>query len=71
MQALAEEARFEVARRLTDIDARQRHSFLEATVCAMDAHVRYYQRSMEVRLMAHTLLQLAGRCLVGRTAGSA
>ena len=38
-----------MARRLTDIDSRQRHSFLEATVSAMDAHVRYYQRSMEVR----------------------
>ena len=47
-QALAEEARLDVAKRLTGVDSKQRYSFLEATVSAMDAHVRYYQRSMEV-----------------------
>ena len=48
MQANSEEARFDLARKLTTIDAHQRHSFLEATVSAMDAHLRYYQRSFEV-----------------------
>ena len=46
---MSEEARFDLARKLTQVDAQQRYSFLEATVSAMDAHMRYYQRSAEVR----------------------
>ena len=50
---MSEEARFDLARKLTLVDAQQRYSFLEATVSAMDAHMRYYQRSAEVRAYPH------------------
>ena len=50
MQTLSEEARFDLTRKLTEADCTQRYSFLEAMVGAMDAHMRFFQRSFEARV---------------------
>ncbi|KAK9788851.1 hypothetical protein WJX73_007548 [Symbiochloris irregularis] len=47
-QLQSEEARFDLTRKLTEADCCQRYSFLEAMVGAMDAHMRFFQRSSEV-----------------------
>ncbi|MCJ1423626.1 hypothetical protein MMC29_001510 [Sticta canariensis] len=47
-QVQSEEARFDLARKLTEVESSQRYSFLEAMVGAMDAHLRFFQRSFEV-----------------------
>lgn len=48
LQVQSEEARFDMARKLTEVESSQRYSFLEALVGAMDAHLRFFQRSFEV-----------------------
>ena len=51
MQAAAEEARFECARKLTELESRKRFEFLEAMTSSMDAHLRFYERGHEVPLL--------------------
>lgn len=50
VQRAAEEARFECARKLTELESRKRYEFLEAMVSSMDAHVRFYERGHEVKI---------------------
>lgn len=53
LQLQSEEARFDLTRKLTEADCCQRYSFLEAMVGAMDAHMRFFQRSSEVSEALH------------------
>lgn len=50
MQAAAEEARFDRARKMTEVEGRKKFEFLEAMCSSMDAHVRFFERGHEVRL---------------------
>lgn len=47
-QSVADELRFEVARKLTEVDVRTRCDFLEALVSTMDAHLQYYKHGHQV-----------------------
>ena len=48
VQSAAEEARFERARKMTEVESRKRYEFLEAMVSSMDAHLRFFERGHEV-----------------------
>lgn len=50
MQKAAEEARFDRARKMTEVEGRKKYEFLEAMCSSMDAHVRFFERGHEVRL---------------------
>ena len=50
MQTAAEDARFDCARKMTEVESRKRYEFLEAMVSSMDAHLRFFERGHEVRL---------------------
>ncbi|GAB4819633.1 hypothetical protein N2152v2_006679 [Parachlorella kessleri] len=47
-KSAAEEARFELARKLTEVEGRKRYDFLEALVSSMDAHVRFFERGSQM-----------------------
>ncbi|KAA6429276.1 MAG: hypothetical protein FRX49_00672 [Trebouxia sp. A1-2] len=47
-QAGAEDARFECARKMTELESRKRYEFLEAMVSSMDAHLRFFERGHEL-----------------------
>ncbi len=47
-QTGAEDARFECARKMTELESRKRYEFLEAMVSSMDAHLRFFERGHEV-----------------------
>ena len=47
-QALAEEARFEASRALTELQGRKRYEFLEAMVSSVDAHLRFFENGVKV-----------------------
>ncbi|DBB01590.1 TPA: hypothetical protein ACH3X1_000238 [Trebouxia sp. C0004] len=47
-QTGAEEARFECARKMTELESRKRYEFLEAMVSSMDAHLRFFERGHEL-----------------------
>ncbi|KAK9807526.1 hypothetical protein WJX72_001570 [[Myrmecia] bisecta] len=47
-QAAADEARFDIARKMTAVESRKRFEFLEAMVSSMDAHLRFFERGFEV-----------------------
>ena len=49
LQKAAEEARFDRARKMTEVEGRKRYEFLEAMCSSMDAHVRFFERGHEVR----------------------
>lgn len=49
LQTGAEDARFECARKMTELESRKRYEFLEAMVSSMDAHLRFFERGHEVR----------------------
>ncbi|PSC71679.1 ADP-ribosylation factor GTPase-activating AGD1 [Micractinium conductrix] len=44
----ADEARFEVARRFTQMESNKRFEFLESMVTAVDAHLRYFERGYQL-----------------------
>lgn len=46
-RAVSDEARFELARKLGEVEGRKRVDFCEAVVCAMDAHVRFFERGRD------------------------
>jgi hypothetical protein len=48
LQTGAEEARFECARKMTELESRKRYEFVEAMVSSMDAHLRFFERGHEV-----------------------
>ena len=48
LQTGAEDARFECARKMTELESRKRYEFLEAMVSSMDAHLRFFERGHEV-----------------------
>lgn len=56
-KAAAEEARFELARKLTEVEGRKRHEFLEAVVGSMDAHVRFFERGQHMLLGLEPYIQ--------------
>ena len=61
MQTAAEEARFDCARKLTEMESRKRYEFLEAMLSSMDAHLRFFERGHEVcSLLQHLLKQKDG-----------
>ena len=64
-QAAAEEARFEVARKLTELEGRKRHEFLEALALTMDAHVKFFARGHEVGGSHGTAGECNSPCRVG------
>lgn len=47
-QTAAEEARFDCARKLTEMESRKRYEFLEAMLSSMDAHLRFFERGHEL-----------------------
>ncbi|KAL3136510.1 hypothetical protein ABBQ38_005760 [Trebouxia sp. C0009 RCD-2024] len=47
-QSAAEEARFERARKMTEVESRKQYEFLEAMVSSMDAHLRFFERGHEL-----------------------
>lgn len=47
-QTGAEDARFECARKMTELESRKRYEFLEAMVSSMDAHLRFFERGHEL-----------------------
>lgn len=49
VQSAAEEARFERARKMTEVESRKQYEFLEAMVSSMDAHLRFFERGHEVK----------------------
>ena len=49
LQKAAEEARFDRARKMTEVESRKKFEFLEAMCSSMDAHVRFFERGHEVR----------------------
>ncbi|KAL4436335.1 hypothetical protein ABPG77_009897 [Micractinium sp. CCAP 211/92] len=44
----ADEARFEVARRFTEMETNKRYEFLQSMVTAVDAHLRYFERGYQL-----------------------
>ncbi|KAL4420567.1 hypothetical protein ABPG75_010223 [Micractinium tetrahymenae] len=44
----ADEARFEVARRFTEMETNKRFEFLQSMVTAVDAHLRYFERGHQL-----------------------
>ena len=65
MQAAAEEARFECARKLTELESRKRYEFLEAMTSSMDAHLRFYERGHEVCPLTPAFIAPSGCCTAG------
>lgn len=53
VQSAAEEARFECARKLTELESRKKYEFLEAMLSSMDAHLRFFERGHEVSQVIH------------------
>ena len=47
-QLAADDARFDCARRFTEVEYRKRHEFLNCTLSTMDAHLRHYKQGFEV-----------------------
>ncbi|KAI7840581.1 hypothetical protein COHA_005734 [Chlorella ohadii] len=58
-KAAADEARFEVARRFTQVESRKRYEFLEMMVTAVDAHLRYFERGYQLFANLEPYLQHA------------
>ena len=56
LQLSAEEARFDCARKMTEVESRKRYEFLEAMVSSMDAHLRFFERGHEVHTHPPRLL---------------
>ena len=48
LQAVADEARFEASRALTELQGRKRYEFLEAMVSSVDAHLRFFENGVKV-----------------------
>lgn len=55
----ADEARFEVARRFTEMESNKRFEFLEGMVTAVDAHLRYFERGYQLFASLDPYLQHA------------
>ncbi len=51
LQTGAEDARFECARKMTELESRKRYEFLEGMVSSMDAHLRFFERGHEVTII--------------------
>lgn len=58
-KSAADEARFEVARRFTQVESRKRYEFLEMMVTAVDAHLRYFERGYQLFANLEPYLQHA------------
>lgn len=63
VQAAAEEARFECARKLTELESRKRYEFVEAMTSSMEAHLRFYERGHEVCPVIPALITHSKRCV--------